>query len=928
MKPYKDKVFHVISNTHWDREWRFPYQRNRQMLVDMIDEVLRILSTNPAYKAFHLDSQSVVLEDYFEVRPEQKKLVTKLVKQKKLFIGPWYILPDEFLVGGENLVRNLLLGHKICGQYGKASKIGYSPFSWGQISQLPQIYREFGVELIMFYRGVNSLDSHNAEFMWVGADGEKSLASRFSTMPRYNFYFYIYRPVVHNETPHDVAEKWSRGGVPFHFASGDLANEDYFTTSPAEEFFPENVAPAVENIIEKQVDDFTTPHVIWMEGHDSSGPNEKTTWILSEIRQRFPDLQLKHSTLEEYARCLKASVDESKLPLVHGERRSAQYDSRSGNLYGYVTSARMYLKQKNFEAEKWLQYYAEPWVQLAALHGANIPQNYIDIAWKYLLQNSAHDSIGGCSLDEIHEDMMWRYKQTIEIAKGSFERALKYFIKNIDMSEIGRDAGTEGVFLTVFNPLPYKRQGYERFVIDIPVAHDKGYMQITSGENVILPLRIIKTFKTEPVLEQLIDRPMYYEMQRYEVELYLPEIPAMGYETFLVTPVKPEKHKLKKLGIVKRKGIKLENELVKISVHENGTFDLFDKICGVNFKQLAYLTNEGEAGHAWVHKSVEPVINTLHAKPEITLEYSSDLSAEVRILHKLKLPKRKKLHPKHAGNSVNVVLSLRLEKNSPAVKLSLEVENNAENHRLRIMFPTGISADHHFAEGQFDVVQRSNVRPDTKDWVEQPMYDYPAHHFIDISGTMKKGVSAGLALFNNGLKEYECMDDKNNTIALTLLRAFTYVIQPSAVEDYSHQPGAQCLGKYNYEMALRPHAARWQESNVFNSALQFSYPVTGVQSGKAHGILPSKQSFIEITNSNIIYSALKKSEDGLYYVARLHNPDSNTQAAAIKLPANVIEAWKCTLEEIRTDSVTLNQGNVINITIPPKKIFTLAFRIK
>jgi mannosylglycerate hydrolase len=279
------KVFHVISNTHWDREWRFPFQRNRQMLVDMIDEVITILEKDPAYRAFHLDSQSIVVRDYLEAKPHMKERFIALVKQDRLLIGPWYILPDEFLVGGENLIRNLLLGHKISAAHGGVSKVGYSPFSWGQISQLPQLYREFGIDLIMFYRGVNSIDSPKAEFLWEGADGTRSVTSRFSTMPRYNFYFYIYRPVIHNEGFYDVEYKWSNGGVPFHFADTQQHDEDFFIIQPLDGYFPEKIVPQVEQIIKDQSNDFTTKHVIWMEGHDSSGPNLKTVRILQDMKK-------------------------------------------------------------------------------------------------------------------------------------------------------------------------------------------------------------------------------------------------------------------------------------------------------------------------------------------------------------------------------------------------------------------------------------------------------------------------------------------------------------------------------------------------------------------------------------------------------------------------------------------------------------------
>ena len=124
----KKRIFHVISNTHWDREWRFPFQKNRQMLVNMIDQVLKILENAPDYRAFHLDSQSVVLQDYLAIRPDKKKIIEKFVREKRLLVGSWFILPDEFQVGGENLIRNLLMGNKICAEFGHVMKVGYSPF--------------------------------------------------------------------------------------------------------------------------------------------------------------------------------------------------------------------------------------------------------------------------------------------------------------------------------------------------------------------------------------------------------------------------------------------------------------------------------------------------------------------------------------------------------------------------------------------------------------------------------------------------------------------------------------------------------------------------------------------------------------------------------------------------------------------------------
>ena len=112
----KKKCF-VISHTHWDREWYETFQGYRFRLVRMFDELLEILEQNPDYKVFHTDGQTIVLEDYLEIRPENRARMQALIDAGKLIIGPWYVMPDEFLVSGESLVRNLQKGHDICGQF-------------------------------------------------------------------------------------------------------------------------------------------------------------------------------------------------------------------------------------------------------------------------------------------------------------------------------------------------------------------------------------------------------------------------------------------------------------------------------------------------------------------------------------------------------------------------------------------------------------------------------------------------------------------------------------------------------------------------------------------------------------------------------------------------------------------------------------------
>lgn len=920
----RDKVFHVISNTHWDREWRFPFQRNRMMLVKMIDKTLDILENYPEYRAYHLDSQSIVVEDYLEIRPDNKERFIKLVKENRILIGPWYVLPDEFLVGGENLIRNLLIGHKVCSTYGGVSKIGYSPFSWGQISQLPQLYKEFGINLIMFYRGVNSLDSSKAEFIWEGADGMKALSSRFSTMPRYNFYFYIYRPVIHNEKISDAEYNWKKGGTPFHFSDKELFEEDYFLINPIDSYFHENIKESVEAIINKQADDFTTPHVIWMEGHDSSGPNEKTVRIINDINNIFPGLDVRHSTLEDYAKLLDESADKNNLALVNGERRSSQFDLRSGNLYGYTTSARMYLKQKNFESEKWLQFYAEPFANIANILGDNISQEYLKIAWNLLVQNSSHDSIGGCSLDEIHDDMMSRYKQSIEISKGVFDQACKYLGNSINTSSFSsKIPEKDQIFLTAINPNNYLRSEVVEANIDIPVQLDLGSFKVVDANGRTSELQINAVENSEPVLEQLENRPLYFRMKSYNCYLHLKDVPSVGIKSFQIIPTKKIPAAMDKSLVKLSKGLPvLENENIKVKISPNGTFDILDKVNQISFESLGYFYDEGEAGHAWVNKPVKPYLNTLKQKPAISINQKGHLSSQVRIKYNWRIPSNRLTPKKNNRNTFAVLpieVMLTLNKYSKRLDIKIKVENNIENHRLRIMFPTNLNVEYSWGEGQFDVVQRSIKRIDATGWVEQPMYDYPLHHFVDMSDN-----NNGCAVIVSGLKEYEILDDPQKTIALTLLRAFSFIIQPSSKEDYSHKKGSQCLGQNEYDLSFYPHNGNWNDGRVYEEALNFNSDFRLFQTGRPNGHLSPSSSFINIEPKELVLSCFKKSEhENNTYILRMHNPTEREIFGQINFYFQLIKAELVTLEEKYISSIMIDKNNSLSAIVGSKKIITL-----
>ena len=223
MKHYE---MHVISNTHWDREWSCDFQETRMQLIEFIDGLLDILDREPRYRAFHLDSQTVAIEDYLEARPENAERVKKHVTDNRLIIGPWYTCPEEFSVSGESIVRNLLVGHRVANAFGGVMKVGYSPFSYGQNSQMPQIYSGFGIDTMLFYHGVTH-DEVSNEYIFEGADGTQVLASQISSMARYNFYHRVYHMVMKDEVEDTRVYTWDLGGLPFHRCTQERCEGQY-----------------------------------------------------------------------------------------------------------------------------------------------------------------------------------------------------------------------------------------------------------------------------------------------------------------------------------------------------------------------------------------------------------------------------------------------------------------------------------------------------------------------------------------------------------------------------------------------------------------------------------------------------------------------------------------------------------------------------
>jgi len=252
-KPYK--AF-IVPHTHWDREWYQTFQQFRIRLIDLINNLIDILEKDETFSDFTLDGQTIVLEDYLEVHPERREVLKKYITEGRIHVGPWYILPDEFLVSAESMVRNLLLGHKIASEFGRVMKVGYIPDPFGHITQMPQILRGFGIDNIIFWRGIEYNQTQGNEFIWHGPDGTELFAVHLPQAGYGNA----------QNLPEDVEKTY------------------------------QVIKGAIDDLLSRE----TSKSLLLLNGSDHLEAQPYIPRLVKELNKRFTDIEIKQGNLEEY----------------------------------------------------------------------------------------------------------------------------------------------------------------------------------------------------------------------------------------------------------------------------------------------------------------------------------------------------------------------------------------------------------------------------------------------------------------------------------------------------------------------------------------------------------------------------------------------------------------------------------------------------
>lgn len=928
----KNKV-HLVTHTHWDREWRYPIWKTRSLLVDFMDNLLDILEKRPSYSQFILDGQSVVIEDYLEVRPERRAEVEKYIKEGRITCGPWYTLPDLYPLDGECLIRNLLKGFRVSSEFGKVMKIAYTSFGWGQTAQFPQIYAGFGIDFCITAKRVSEERAPESEFMWESPDGTKVLTTRLGRDGRSQFFMTTVVPAKYNiYNDKNFRIEWKDSGMTYHKANAGEDNVDYFRFSDSDEFYPDVIRGAVEDSFDATKDTTVKNVRFFPVGCDFSGCVSELEKIIEIANKEFEDFEFEHSTLQKYVEDLKANIKTDELRTITGELRDGPVGACSGN----ALSTRLYIKQANKKAQNILIHKAEPLSSAVMMLGGGYETGFFRNAWKYLLKAHPHDSINGVTQDKTAEDNMYRIAQATEISDAAYDRAMADLIGKVDLSSYTDD----DILLLAYNPLPFPVSQVLKVAVDIPSELEAWDFKVTDEKGENMDLQWIAKDSHIRILHDLNSRPWPLHVDTHTVYMDSGVIPAGGFKVYKATVDRTFERSFicAPFHIRSTNGLELaktndsmENEFLKVEVNCNGTFNLTDKVNGRVYNELHCFEDTGEVGDYWINlppNNNRTYVSTAN-QATVWLENNGPLAATIGIQVKMELPKEGLLPETTFGSGskrsddtdILVITSyLTLTRGSKKLDVKVEIDNNICDHRVRVLYPTGLNADYSYAAGHFGVDKRPCQPNGSGEEYWQDMQTLPQQTFVDVTNG-----EVGLAFVNDSLTEYELTNDGKATLALTLLRSVKNKIcsERRAINEFPDQLGGQCLGKRTATYAIYPHKGDWNEGEVFIEAQQFNVGVTVMQTA-AHknGSIACGSSLYEISNKKLVMSSFKKAEDRETLIIRFFNPTADLQETEISFYNPVKKAYLCNLNEERLEEIKVVDGK-INTSVAKSKIVTI-----
>ncbi|ELQ6106490.1 mannosylglycerate hydrolase [Cronobacter turicensis] len=837
---------HITPHMHWDREWYFTTEASRILLVNNMEEILTRLEQDADYLCYVLDGQTAVLEDYFAVKPQHRERVRALVEAGKLIIGPWYTQTDTTIVAGESIARNLLYGLRDCRPFGEPMKIGYLPDSFGMSGQLPHIYNQFGITRAMFWRGCSARHgSDKTEFLWQSADGSSVTAQV----------------------------------LPLGYAIGKYLPEE-------EAALCKRLDPCFAALEKASL----TREILLPNGHDQMPLQQNIFAVMEKLREIYPQREFVMSRFETVFAHIEAMRE--TLPTLKGEF----IDGRSMRVHRTIGSTRMDIKIDHAHIENKVVNLLEPLAAIAWSLGFEYHHGLFEKMWKEILKNHAHDSIGCCCSDAVHREIASRFS----LAQDMADNLLTFYMRKI----VDSMPACDGDKLTLFNLMPCPRN--EVINTTVRLRGQRFALWDEQGAPVAYFIRAARALDPGLVDRQLVHYGHDEPFMEYDIQLFQP-LPAMGYATLRLEPGVTGQQ----CQAPEQDAPRLENRFWCIMVNANGTVRLEDKQSGLTYDQVFELEESSDDGDEYDYSPAraEWVLRSGTQKAEHQIIHEAWQShATIRLAMNVPVNLTARA-ARQCNGHLEAQLRVTLSHNSPRIDVAVTLNNQADDHRVRLRIPTPFACEQVLTDTQFGSVYRpveddAMARWEEEGWEEAPV---PVWNFLNYAALEQQG--QGIALFTEGLREVEIVGDRHDTFALTLLRGVGALGKsglalrpgrPSGI--HLPTPDSQMRGELSCRLSLWPFQGNALAAGVAQQARNWLTPVQcynkipwdAMKLNPSGITTPPCYSLLQMTSNGAQLSALKKAEDREALIVRVYNPSCEAACGAQITFGEPLKAWQQT----------------------------------
>ncbi|MDZ4864574.1 MAG: glycoside hydrolase family 38 C-terminal domain-containing protein [Gemmatimonadota bacterium] len=894
-------VIHLLPHTHWDREWYLPLGALRARLVSAIDEIVARLTAEPSIRSFLLDGQTVLLDDYLQIRPEQREVIERLVRAGRLQVGPWYVLADAQIPAGESLLRNLAIGRATARQFGGSPEVLYSPDAFGHPPAWPALGLEFGITTGALWRGVRSEATGNRDlFWWSAPDGRQMLV--------------------------------------YHFPPDGYEIGSHLLLPPAEDGGDAALSKAWSRVRGRLLPRTATRHVALFVGADHHAPSPWLAGLRDRLAALDKTCDFHWSRLDRYFDAARAEARD--LVVLHGEQRwSCGYTWTLQGVHG----TRAPLKRRTSRIELDLVRIAEPLAGLAShVAGASATPHHTDgpvltQAWREVIQCHFHDSIGGCCHDAVADAMAVRLTDA-EAATDEVIRSAVHRLAGHDPNR-SREGAAMDSRLVLWNPAARPRSGIVEaeltfFRRDVLVG-PPGSRRPRQGSGVeSFALAALEPDGASTIEPQVIDvttgserldasqhYPDHDAVDRVRVAFPLP-VSLGGLGVRLLRPADSTGGEMEAFAAAGR-GM-LWNGRLEAAVDGTGCVELTGVGTTARFRGLLALESQPDIGDTY---SFCPAPKARMTRPVGRVRTA--ITAAGPYLAGLEWSQV--LRPAHVGTvrreRVDVRTAVELVGDRASLRLRMTIDNQASDHRLRLRLPLGLRGVPAVAGSAFGSVSRTPVKLPRQQFPDEaPVTTAPAQRWVAVA----KG-GRGLAVLAPGFFEYEWT--AGGDLLITLFRSVgelsrnTLPTRPGHAGWPTPTPGAQCRGTTVVDLAVALVTADdLAEPDRLEQLWEDAFlPVRAwwLRDYSAVGAAPPQTQGIALEGAGLVFSVCQATAEGRGMILRCWNaldrPTSgHWRSERLVLRASRIRADGAPLEEI---AVTPD-GHRLGVEAGPHEIIT------